>query len=60
MPDRIAEIKAEIKELRKRWPAHSTPPALLIMLDDLEDELVLEKAKSKVKKDQDAEKNRSN
>ena len=36
---RIEEIKKKIAELKKRWPAHSVSPALLMELDDLEDEL---------------------
>ncbi|MEN8172374.1 MAG: histidine kinase [Chloroflexota bacterium] len=36
---RIAEIEAEIEMLKKQWPAHSLPPAMLMQLDELEDEL---------------------
>jgi hypothetical protein len=37
--NRIAELQREIDDLRKRWPAHSTSPALLQRLDELEEEL---------------------
>ena len=36
---RISEIKLAIQELQQRFPKHSTPPSMLIELDDLEDEL---------------------
>ncbi len=54
MTDRIAEIQAEIEELKKRWPAHSVPAALLIALEDLEDELATEIAKQKAAEAADA------
>ncbi len=37
--DRIQELRNQIADIKKRWPAHSTPPALMIQLDDLEEEL---------------------
>ena len=36
---RIQELEEKIAELKKRWPAHSVPPALMRELDDLEEEL---------------------
>ena len=36
---RIAELQAQIEELKKRWPAHSVPPSMLLRLDELEEEL---------------------
>jgi hypothetical protein len=36
---RIQELKEEIADLKKRLPAHSIPPAMLIELEELEDEL---------------------
>lgn len=36
---RIQELEQKIAELKKRWPAHSVPPALMQELDDLEEEL---------------------
>jgi hypothetical protein len=37
--DRIAALEREIAELQARLPQHSAPPAMLIELDDLEEEL---------------------
>lgn len=37
--ERIQKLKEQIVELKKRWPAHSVPPALLQELDDLEEAL---------------------
>ena len=37
--DQINQIQAKIDELKKRWPAHSVPPALLLELDELEEAL---------------------
>ena len=42
---RIAELKEKIADLKKRWPAHTPPPALMQQLDDLEEALVAELAK---------------
>ncbi|HBX68364.1 MAG TPA: histidine kinase [Chloroflexi bacterium] len=42
MPDpqkRIAELEAQIAELKARWPAHSAQPWMLQQLEDLEEEL---------------------
>ncbi len=39
---RIQELKEKIADLKKRWPAHSVPAALLHELDDLEESLVEE------------------
>ncbi|MBC8336922.1 MAG: histidine kinase [Anaerolineales bacterium] len=39
---RIKELEEKINELKERWPAHSTPPAMLQELDDLEEALALE------------------
>jgi len=36
---RIGELEAAIADLEKRMPAHSVPPALLIRLEELEEEL---------------------
>ncbi len=38
-PNRIAELEAQIAELKARWPAHSLQPWMLQQLEDLEDEL---------------------
>jgi hypothetical protein len=37
--DRIQTLVDQIADLKKRWPAHSIPPAMMLRLDDLEDEL---------------------
>ena len=46
--DRIKELEEKIDELKKRWPAHSVPPAMLQELDDLEEALVEELKKQNV------------
>jgi len=35
----IKELEANIDALKKQWPAHSVPPAMLMQLDELEDKL---------------------
>ncbi len=35
----IQELEEKITDLKKRWPAHSVPPAMMQELDDLEEEL---------------------
>jgi tRNA-Thr(GGU) m(6)t(6)A37 methyltransferase TsaA len=37
--DRVKELKEQIADLKKRWPAHSVPPAMMEQLDELEEEL---------------------
>ncbi len=37
--ERIAQLEKEIQELKARLPAHSVPAAMIIELEDLEDEL---------------------
>jgi len=36
---RIAEIKRQLADLEARLPAHSVPPAMVIKMEALEDEL---------------------
>lgn len=36
---KIQELEEKIAELKKRWPAHSVPPGMMVELDELEDEL---------------------
>ena len=36
---RIKELEKQIAELKRQWPAHSVPPAMLQRLDELEEEL---------------------
>ncbi len=37
--EKIKELEKKIADLQKQWPAHSIPPAMMQLLDDLEDEL---------------------
>jgi hypothetical protein len=37
--ERITQLKKEIAELKARLPKHSVPAAMIIELEDLEDEL---------------------
>jgi uncharacterized small protein (DUF1192 family) len=37
--ERIAELTAQIAELKAHWPAHSVQPWLVQQLEDLEEEL---------------------
>ncbi|MGD8457183.1 MAG: tRNA (N6-threonylcarbamoyladenosine(37)-N6)-methyltransferase TrmO [Anaerolineales bacterium] len=37
--DRVRELEREIENLKKRWPAHSVPAAMMERLDALEEEL---------------------
>lgn len=41
---RIRALEDQIADLKRRWPAHSTPPAMMQQLDDLEEELEIELA----------------
>ena len=36
---RIKELEREIADLKARWPKHSVPPAMLMRLEELEEEL---------------------
>ncbi len=56
--DRVEELRAKIEELKKRWPAHTVPPALVMELDDLETALD-EALKARQQGNQDAEADRS-
>ena len=49
----IQELKEKIADLKKRLPAHSIPPAMLIELEDLEDALA-EALKKEAKEQNDA------
>ena len=42
--ERIAQLEKEIEEVKARLPKHSVPPAMIIELEDLEDELEMLKA----------------
>lgn len=36
---RIAGLRVQIADLQARLPAHSTPPSMLVRLDELEEQL---------------------
>ena len=36
---RIQQLEREIADLKARWPKHSVPPAMLMRLEELEEEL---------------------
>lgn len=44
--ERIAQLEKEIAELKARLPKHSVPAAMIIELEDLEEELEMQKARS--------------
>jgi hypothetical protein len=44
--ERIAQLEKEIAELNARLPRHSVPAAMIIELEDLEDELEALKAQA--------------
>jgi len=35
---KLQEVEAQLKDLKARWPAHSLKPAMLLQLEDLEEE----------------------
>ncbi len=35
----IEDVQLQIADLKRRWPAHSVPPAMIEQLDELEEEL---------------------
>ncbi len=39
LDERIARLEEEIAALKARLPKHSTPPSMIVELEDLEDEL---------------------
>jgi hypothetical protein len=41
---RIAQLEKEIEEIKARLPKHSVPPAMIIELEELEEELDMLKA----------------
>jgi hypothetical protein len=45
--DRVRELQEQIFDLKKRWPAHSTPAWMLQRLDELEEELENELKRAK-------------
>ena len=53
LDERVEVLKSRLKDLRRRWPAHTTPPGMMAELDELEE--ALEDALQEQKKAQDAE-----
>ncbi len=47
---RVAELEAEIAQLKRQWPKHSTPPSLIMQLEDLEEELAEVRRKLQARK----------
>ncbi len=45
--EKIKELKKRIADLQNQWPAHSIPPAMMQLLDDLEEELAQAKQAQK-------------
>jgi len=39
MPDRLRELEQRLHDLQARLPKHSVPPAMIIEIEELEDEL---------------------
>lgn len=37
--DQIQKLEKQLADLKRRWPAHSVPPAMLQELDELEEAL---------------------
>lgn len=48
---RAATLEAEIAQVKSQWPKHSVPPALIMQLEDLEDELEAVQAALKAQTD---------
>lgn len=44
---RLKDLQRQLDELKKSWPAHSVPAAMLERLDELEEELEIELQKVK-------------
>ena len=40
--NRIEELREQIEDLKRRWPAHSVPASMIEQLDGLEEELRVE------------------
>ena len=51
MNKRIEALRKQVEDLRARLPKHSVPAAMLIELEDLEDELAELEAQEKAAKD---------
>jgi hypothetical protein len=44
--ERVTELERRIADLKARWPKHSVPPAMLIELEELEEQLERARAES--------------
>lgn len=44
--DGTRELEEQLAELKRRWPAHSVPPAMVQQLDELEEALEREREKA--------------
>jgi ribosomal protein L29 len=40
LKERIDKLKKELKQVRSQLPMHSIPPAMIMHMDDLEDEIL--------------------
>jgi hypothetical protein len=43
---RIAQLEQELHDIQARLPRHSTPPAMLLRLEEVEEELAVLKAQT--------------
>jgi hypothetical protein len=43
---RIAQLEVQIAELKARLPKHSVPPAMILELEEMEDELAVLKSRA--------------
>jgi hypothetical protein len=50
---RIAELEAAIAQLKARLPKHSVPPAMIIELEELEEELEALQSGSRGRRERD-------
>jgi hypothetical protein len=51
--ERVVELEMQIAELRASLPAHSTPPTMIMQLEELEEELEAARAElARIKTDQ--------
>lgn len=54
MTDNLIQLlQKKIDDLKKRWPAHSVPPALMEQLDELESQLAAELEKLRLGENED-------
>lgn len=53
--DLVERLEAELRDLTRRMPAHSMPPAMLERLEDLEDALAKARAQAQVPEGSDGD-----